>query len=386
MTGSPYDTKTAVRHGVNANAPRTDGFLFTIQSNSDNNSTTSKHSINMTSPTRERRSFRHTGLLLFTAILALLMAQPSQLIASGDGDGQGTSAAEYIPEAPDYDNPAMWFTRKDDNSGTGADVFYIVSTWISDWTTADGRTSRYADVHNAARRADMDKEISRIAEYMGKGNNFYSPYYRHISINIWLTQDEDTINNRFKLAMGDVRAAFSHFLRHRAPSRPFVLAGFSQGGKAVVELLKEMPEDVARHLVAAYVLGYKVTPADTLATRNIRAAQRADDTGVTICYNSVADVRYIKPVVSAPCAMCINPVNWRTDATPATLADTVTVSVSPEHHVLVVKGYSGAGYRPIAGLLNVGDFHSAEPWLYQDCLERNIRLRIRKYRESNYKR
>ena len=158
-----------------------------------------------------------------------------------------------------------------------------------------------------------------------------------------------------------------------------MLAGFSQGGKAVVELLKTMPADVARRLVAAYVLGYKVTPADTLATENIRPARGATDTGVTICYNSVSDVRYIQPVVAAPCAMCINPVNWHTDATPATLHDTITVSVSPEHHVLVVKGYSGSEYQPILGFLNVGDFHSAEPWLYEECLRENIRARVEAY-------
>ena len=100
---------------------------------------------------------------------------------------------------------------------------------------------------------------------------------------------------------------------------------------------------------------------------------------MTICYNSVSDVRYIQPVVAAPCAMCINPVNWRTDATPATLHDTITVSVSPQHHVLVVKGYSGSKYQPILGFLNVGDFHSAEPWLYEECLRKNIRARVEAY-------
>ena len=330
-----------------------------------------------------RATGRHARNLLAATLLALFAVLPAALFASCDNETQSLPQAEYIPEAPDYDDPTMWFTRENDKTGTGADVFYVVSTWIADWTTADGRPSHYCDVHNAERRADMDKEIGRIAEYMGQGNNFYSPYYRHMSIDIWATLNEDTINNRFKLAMGDVTEAFNHFLARRDPSRPFVLAGFSQGGKAVIELLKQMPEDVAQHLVAAYVMGYKVTPGDTLATRNIRAAQRADDTGVTVCYNSVADVQYIKPVVSVPCAMCINPVNWRTDATPATLADTVTVSVSPEHHVLVVKGYSGAEYQPIRDMLNIGDFHGAEPWLYQDCLEENIQLRIRKYRETH---
>lgn len=332
---------------------------------------------------KRRHLFCRPRFILCAVTLFLSAMQSAVLFASCDDDTKGIAVAQYIPEAPDYGDPTMWFTQENDKSGSGADVFYIVSTWATDWTTADGRICHYADVHNAERRADMDKEISRIAGYMGVDNNFYSPYYRHISIESWAALNEDTISNRFRIAMADVRAAFSAFLSRRDPSRPLVLAGFSQGGKAVVELLKELPDDVAEHLVAAYVLGYKVTPDDTSATKNIRAAKRADDTGVTICYNSVADVRYIKPVISEPCVMCINPVNWRTDDTPATLADTITVAVSPEHNVLVVTGYSGAEYQPILGFLNVGDFHSAEPWLYQDCLKENVRLRVRKYLERH---
>ncbi len=303
-------------------------------------------------------------------------------LSVGACGNDSAAVSTYIPDAPDYLDATLWYTSENDAAGTGADVFYLVSTWETDWTTDDGRLCHYADVYNATHRADMDKEISRIAAYMGEGNNFYSPYYRHMTIEIWATLDEDSIDNCFRTSFADVQQAFDTFLAQRDSSRPFVLAGFSQGGKAVVELLKTMTADVASRLVAAYVLGYKVTPADTLATSNIRAAQSAADTGVTICYNSVSDVKYIQPVVAAPCAMCINPVNWVTDATPATLHDTITVSVSPEHHVLVLDGYSGSEYSPILGFLNVGDFHGCEPWLYQECLRQNIRTRIEAYYEG----
>lgn len=287
-----------------------------------------------------------------------------------------TESEEYIPQAPDYSDPTFWYTEKNDKTGKNADVFYIVSTWETDWKTDSGETVHYADVYNKKHRDDMTKEISGVAAYMGKDNNFYSPFYRHITIEGWATRDENIINNRFKIAFEDVRNAFETFLKNRPKNRPFVLAGFSQGGKAVVELLKIMPKDVYQQMVAAYVLGYKVTPDDTLTSTNIKAAQGPDDIGVTICYNSVSDVKYIQPVVAAPCAFCINPVNWRTDDVPATLHDTITVSVAQKEKVLVVKGYSGSEYAPIMGFLNVGDFHSAEPWLYKECLEKNIKNRI----------
>lgn len=287
----------------------------------------------------------------------------------------------YIPEAPDYADQTFWYTEENDKTGLGADVFYIVSTWEKDWKTETGAVAHHADVYNKKHRDDMTKEISRIAAYMGKGNNFYAPFYRHMTIEGWATLDEELISDRFATAFADVRAAFDTFLDNRPKDRPFVLAGFSQGAKAVVELLKVMPEDVYRQLVAAYVLGYKVTPADTLASSNIKAARGSDDIGVTICYNSVSDVKYIQPVVAAPCAFCINPVNWRTDATPATLHDTITVTVAQKEKVLVLEGYSGSEYSPIMGFLNVGDFHGCEPWLYQECLEKNIKERIEVFRK-----
>ena len=127
-------------------------------------------------------------------------------------------------------------------------------------------------------------------------------------------------------------------------------------------------------------MGYKVTPQDTAACRRIRPAMGETDTGVVICYNTVKDVRYANPIISATC-MGINPVNWRTDDTPATLHDTITVRLSPEHHVLVVSGYSGSEYKPYRGFINVGDIHSCEPWLYSECIARNMAVRARQWRK-----
>ena len=92
------------------------------------------------------------------------------------------------------------------------------------------------------------------------------------------------------------------------------------------------------------------------------------------------DIRYIQPIIAASCCG-INPVNWRTDATPATLHDTITVTLSPEHHVLVVSGYSGSEYHPYKDLINVGDIHSCEPWLYSECLQRNIAVRAKHWKK-----
>lgn len=290
--------------------------------------------------------------------------------------------ALFIPQAPDYADSTMWITKDGDTQGTGADIFYVVSTWEEDWQDAEARTSHYADVWNPKHRERMAIEMNKVAAYMSPGNRFYAPYYRHTTMEAFMMQNEDSTRNRARLAMTDVCAAFDHFQAQRDKTRPLIIAGFSQGGLAVVELLKHISDETYSQLAAAYVLGYKVTPEDTLQTTHIKAAQGEADTGVTICYNTVKDIKYIQPVIAATC-MGINPVNWRTDATPATLHDTITVTLSPEHHVLVVKGYSGSEYHAYKNFINVGDIHSCEPWLYSECLAKNIAIRAKAWRKEH---
>ncbi len=187
------------------------------------------------------------------------------LIASCHKDWEPEAVSEqvYVPPAPDYADPIMWHIIKNDSIDTGADVFYVPSTWEFDWFTPDGAICHYADPSRADHRADMRIEIEGIAEYMADGNNFYSPFYRHITLDSWATLNEDTITRRFRdVAFQDVKAAFDLYMRQHNEGRPFILAGFSQGGKSVVELLKTLDEDTRERMVAAYVMGYKVTPDD----------------------------------------------------------------------------------------------------------------------------
>ena len=303
--------------------------------------------------------------------------------ACGGNDIDGNNLP-YIPSTPDYASASMWYNVPNDNNGEGADVFYIPSTWEFDWNTPEGVVCHYADVYNQEHIEDMTKEMSAVAEYMADGNNFYSPYYRHITLNTWATLNEDTINKRYNsVSFVDVKNAFNYFIEHHNNKRPFILAGFSQGGKSVVELMKTMSPDLRERMIAAYVLGYKVTPEDVAVAPWITAAHDSIDTGVTICYNSVSDVKYIKPIVCVPNVMCINPVNWRTDATPAMLNDSVTVTLDQEHKVLVLDGFDGSYLPNILDILNVGDYHGIEPWVYSEYLRKNFKQRVQSYRNTH---
>ena len=182
---------------------------------------------------------RKVFFILMTAVLLGSTAFASCTSKDDDAASQHEQSLRHdseqaIPQTPDCNDATMWVTADGDTDGTGADIFYVVSTWEEDWTTAEGRICHYADVWNPEHRGHMaDLEINKVAAYMSPGNRFFAPFYRHTTIEAWMTQNEDTIMNRTRLSMGDVCAAFDHFQAHRDTSRPLIIAGFSQGGFAV---------------------------------------------------------------------------------------------------------------------------------------------------------
>ena len=109
----------------------------------------------------------------------------------------------------------MWYNVLDRANADGADVFYIPSTWEFDWTTPDSVICHYADITNQEHLDDMSIEMRKASEYMADGNRFYSPFYRHITLDTWATLNNDTINARyFNVAFKDICAAFNYYLEH----------------------------------------------------------------------------------------------------------------------------------------------------------------------------
>ena len=68
---------------------------------------------------------------------------------------------------------------------------------LLDWKTSDSLISHYADPSLPEHRVHMETEMAKVAEYMALGNNFYSPHYRHITLDSWATLNEDTIARRY---------------------------------------------------------------------------------------------------------------------------------------------------------------------------------------------
>ena len=148
----------------------------------------------------------------------------------------------------------------------------------------------------------------------------YAPYYRQMTLNGYKLEDEDEKDRRLALAYHDVSDAFKYYLENENNGRPIILAGFSQGSDMVYRLLEEYfgDEEMQNKLVAAYAIGWACTEDMVKEYPQIKPAQSADDLGVVISFDCEAP-EVMETVVNPAGrkAYSINPLNWKTDSTPA---------------------------------------------------------------------
>ena len=303
------------------------------------------------------------------------------LMLAACGATPARSVSDALPNEPDYSDSTQWYMN---DRGGQADLFYIISTETGDYTRSEGALCHYADTYNDSVRGPLRGEMTGVDHLLSGNLNYYSPYYRQCSLQSYAS--DSLTQARMPLPTGDVRRAFNYYLKHLNQGRPFILAGYSQGAIILLELLKEIDDSAINRMIAAYVIGATVSDDDARHP-HINAARRADDTGVTICYNSVRDAGCALPHFEYS-AMAINPVNWRTDDTPATLTtepsphipadrqqkDRLTVRLDPTTRLLFVDGYTGTDYvLPLIG--KEGCYHSREVWLYREQLRLNMALR-----------
>lgn len=287
--------------------------------------------------------------------------------------------SDIIPPEPDYSDPQMWYVS---DRLAGVDVFYITSTETDDYTH-NNCPMHYADVTFDSVRTLIESEMSGVDHLLAGDLNYYSPYYRQCTFETFV--DSALIAERTPLAMADVKRAFDHWNKNLSGGRPFILAGFSQGGLAVVELLKTMDSATCSRLVAAYVIGWKLSSDELVASTCLQPAADSADLHVAVCYNSVRTPADSLQLLACGNRVAINPVNWTTASDTALLpipsGDTLQVHLDPESRLLIVEGYNGTGHElPLIG--TPGNYHCLEILFYANSLKRNMTLRSQKMLEQ----
>lgn len=147
----------------------------------------------------------------------------------------------------------------------------------------------------------------------------YAPYYRQMAMNGY-KQDPAERERRLAFAYKDVSDAFEYYLENENNGRPIILAGFSQGSDMVYRLMMDYfdSEEMQQQLVAAYAIGWACTEDMVKEYPQIKPAQSEDDLGTVISFDCEApEVEETIVYPKGQKAYSINPLNWKTDSTPA---------------------------------------------------------------------
>lgn len=293
-----------------------------------------------------------------------------------------------------YRSPLMWAER-DRGGNQPVDVFLVGAT-------ADlGQDGTFLSSCWEPDDRYYQSSLLGFQELLYRDNcRIYAPYYRQVCLSVYYLPDPDR-GPYFAAAYEDVRSAFLWYLDHENQGRPFLLAGYSQGADLALRLMEEFfgEESLQEQLVAAYLIGWRVTWEDLAMFPQLHMAQGAEDTGVIVSFNSEAPG--ITDTIILPeggYAYGINPLNWRVDGTPADREENPGVvkihmdgSVdqirpqltgcyqSPDRGTIIVPDISPEDFPPGEPLFVPGCYHNYEIELYYFSLLENVKDRVAAY-------
>ena len=273
-----------------------------------------------------------------------------------------------------WSDPSNWYDDGREVDECLADVFYLVSTDIVSAREEDGSPTYMAAITDAD-RAMISPEMAKVAKGMGDSLNFFSPYYSQFTLEA-LDLAPDAYKDIESTVLEDVWEAFSFYLEHLNNGRPFALVGFSQGAMYIPELIARMDDAQYSRMSGAYMMGYRIS-SDDLKRPHLRAASGADDLGSVVSFNSVASKDAFWPLVNGGAVTCINPLNWKTDSTPASMlynGKELTFHIDTDINSIIVDGTDPAefDFPMLERYCGKGNLHHWDRKFYADAIRDNI--------------
>ena len=263
------------------------------------------------------------GLRLFIALLVIpslvacgtAAAQPNGTPSPAPASAVASAPQATEPGPTDYSQSSHWLALPT-TPDKAVDVFYLSPTEYSKALPSDGIIGA---VDNPAMMKGVQAAFSRQATAFETVANIYAPYYRQADAasRAALPQAEQVA-----IVAGaptqDGLAAFDYYITHYNDGRPFFLAGHSLGSNVLANLLAQYMKDhpeVYKRMVAAYVVGYSITPEYLAQNPLLTFATGPTDTGVIVSWNTEALVVDGSNPVTMPGGLAINPISWtRTEA------------------------------------------------------------------------
>lgn len=307
-----------------------------------------------------------------------------------------STALATAPNYADKENWAYW--RQGENKQ--ADLFLICPT--VDLGSPEQLNMSLEDKHakaNFVGALNMEKGIYEDHCRM------YAPFYRQGTLHAYSLPNKEG-SAPFTLAYEDVKKAFQYYLCHENKGRPFILAGFSQGGDMCIRLLKDFGNNdkVKDKMVACYALGWRLEPQDVERFKGLRPAQLRTDVGVIITLNTEAP--FITSSLMVPAgtsSYAINPLSWRcnnklaykglnmgacfTDYNGKIYKEIPALTggyLDMERGVMKLTDIATKDYPPILDIFEPGIYHLYDYQIFYRNLQHNVGARIKAY--NTYKR
>ena len=187
------------------------------------------------------------------------------------------------------------------------DVFYLYPT---EYMRTPGEPLICA-VDDPQMMAGAQVAFQRQATAFRTVGNIYAPYYRQADA---ASRAEMPQKEQVKVVAGaptiDGIAAFKYFIKHYDRGRPFILVGHSLGSNVTANLLAQYMGThprIRKRMVAAYVVGYSITPGYLAKHPFLKFAKGRNDTGVIVSWNTEAPTVAGKNPVLLPGGLAINP-------------------------------------------------------------------------------
>lgn len=292
----------------------------------------------------------------------------------------------------DYGNSSNWIALPLD-SDKSVDVFYV-------YPTVSGDSSGNMNILDSYQRELANGIFKSQSGVFEDYANVYAPYYRQMTTSVDAGMEPATETKEFKVGAVDVISAFDYYISNYNKGHPFILAGHSQGTMALIELIKKRfgnDKSLRKHLVAAYLIGYTVTDSDLVAS-GLKAAKRADDTGVVISYNTQSRTSSGGPMLLQG-AICINPLSWKTDTVMVDASENIGAVFSDDEtgkFIIQIKEYCSAEICNVKnaralvadipendsldiGPYTEGVYHRYDYAFWYRNLRENVRVRINAY-------
>jgi hypothetical protein len=243
------------------------------------------------------------------------------------------------------------------------DVFYVYPTIYVE------KDPPNMDINDPQLRKNAEGLLTAQAGVYSPYANLFAPFYRQQSA---ATQSMEANNGGkdafadplFLTGYGDVEQAFDYYLEHLNPDRPFIIAGHSQGSMVVIHLLRNRFNDpeLQKRMIAAYPIGYTVKTEDLKNYPWMKLAQGETDTGVIITFNTEGKDADGSPVLLTD-AVAVNPLNWKTDGTPASREDNIEAvffNDATGEVIETIPNFAGAYIDTDTGALIATDIQTPE--------------------------